>query len=415
MVEPFFQLLHLGGRTLFDQLFRCPRAVARHHGAPLRQERLAFLAHLADLGLSPSTLRGYAPVLLVIVNSLDLASRPGETITREEIKRKATANQSFLPVATQWLHFLGRLQQRAAPVSPYAKKIKAFAAYMEHERGLSPATIRCCCWFARRFLDRLSTSGSSLRQVTPNRIDKAFKEMLDQKAYAQVTIQGWACELRAFFRYAEMRGWCRKGLAACIRGPRIFAQASLPAGPSWDDVRRLLAMTEGDRQADIRDRAILMLLAIYGLRAAEVRCLRLDDFDWERELLTVACSKTRRTHTYPLTRSAGDAVLRYLKEVRRRSSRREVFLTLVGPIRPLRHSLWPVVAKRLRALNVSLPHHGPQALRHACAARLLAQGLSLKEIGDHLGHLDPDTTRIYAKVDLVGLRQVADFDLGELV
>jgi site-specific recombinase XerD len=71
-----------------------------------------------------------------------------------------------------------------------------------------------------------------------------------------------------------------------------------------------------------------------------------------------------------------------------------------------------VVAKRLRSLNVSLPHYGPHALRHACATRLLAAGLSLKEIGDQLGHMDPDSTRIYAKVDLVGLRQVADFDMG---
>ena len=66
-------------------------------------------------------------------------------------------------------------------------------------------------------------------------------------------------------------------------------------------------------------------------------------------------------------------------------------------------------------LGASIPHHGPHALRHACATHLLAQGLSLKEIGDHLGHCDPDTTRIYAKVDLPGLRQVAaDFDLGGL-
>ena len=71
-----------------------------------------------------------------------------------------------------------------------------------------------------------------------------------------------------------------------------------------------------------------------------------------------------------------------------------------------------MVGKRLRSLHVSLPHYGPHALRHACATRLLAAGLSLKEIGDQLGHMDPDSTRIYAKVDLVGLRQVADFDLG---
>jgi site-specific recombinase XerD len=46
---------------------------------------------------------------------------------------------------------------------------------------------------------------------------------------------------------------------------------------------------------------------------------------------------------------------------------------------------------------------------------LLAQGLSLKEIGDHLGHQSPETTRIYAKVDLLGLRAVGDFDLEGLL
>jgi site-specific recombinase XerC len=60
----------------------------------------------------------------------------------------------------------------------------------------------------------------------------------------------------------------------------------------------------------------------------------------------------------------------------------------------------------------SLPHHGPHALRHACAAHLLSENFTLKEIGDHLGHSSPVATRIYAKVDLTGLREVADFDLG---
>ena len=73
-----------------------------------------------------------------------------------------------------------------------------------------------------------------------------------------------------------------------------------------------------------------------------------------------------------------------------------------------------MVCPRLQALGVSLPHYGPHALRHACATHLLAQGLSLKEIGDYLGHQHHDSTRIYTKVDLAGLRQVADFDLGGL-
>ena len=72
-------------------------------------------------------------------------------------------------------------------------------------------------------------------------------------------------------------------------------------------------------------------------------------------------------------------------------------------------------SRRLHALGLPLPHYGPHALRHACATHLLAQGLSLKEIGDHLGHQSPETTRIYAKVDLAALRAVGDFNLEGLL
>jgi integrase/recombinase XerD len=64
-------------------------------------------------------------------------------------------------------------------------------------------------------------------------------------------------------------------------------------------VRKLLASTERDRPDDIRDRALFLLLAVYGLRAGELLKLLLDDFDWEREVVTVTSSKTGRTRTYP--------------------------------------------------------------------------------------------------------------------
>jgi site-specific recombinase XerD len=398
---------------MFDQLFETPFAVRRHLAGPLAKERLAFLGKLADRGISRKTLRGYAPKLLVFIDTFALVCRPKRIITRDEINRK-TGDHRVRSLVARWLRFLGRLEHRSVPVSPYAAKIKAFTDYMERERGLSPVTVRNRCWLIPRLLGRLGSSGGSLREITPHQIDESLQATVRQGDYARTTIQNWAGELRAFFRYAETQGWCRPGLAACIRGPRLFAQSSLPTGPSWDDVRRLLVLTEGDRPADIRDRAILLLLAIYGLRAGEVNRLRLEDFNWERELFTVTSSKTQRPRTYPLVRSVGDAVLRYVREVRPRSPHRELFLTLLAPIRPLRGALGAIVATRLRSLNLSLRHYGPHALRHACAARLLAEGLSLKEIGDHLGHVDPEATRIYAKVDLVGLRQVADFELGDL-
>jgi integrase/recombinase XerD len=196
-------------------------------------------------------------------------------------------------------------------------------------------------------------------------------------------------------------------------GPRVFADEGLPKGPSWEDVQRLLVGTEGDDPKSIRDRAIIMLFAVYGFRVGDVRALRLEDFDWEKELICIGRPKSLRRQSYPLSYTVGEAILRYLKEVRPSTPHRQIFLTLKAPIRPIGSgALYDVVSHRLVAMGLSLKHHGPHALRHACASRLLAEGLSMKEIADHLGHRKLDTTRVYAKVDLAGLRLVADLDLG---
>ena len=417
---------------MFEQLFERPHALARQRNGPLAEERRRYLAHCADQQMAPRTLRGIAIYTLVIARALRLADRPGELLTRAEVeqqadhwadrrprpprmKRRQLSRTRFLRYALRWLRFLGRLQRPAPPPGSCADRVAAFAEALRGEKGLSPRTITDRCFAVQQFLQRLGPS-HGLRDVTVAQIDQALVELVTQGGYARTSVRLLAGNLRSFFDYAEAQGWCRPGLAAAIKAPRVFAHETLPAGPSWDDVRRLIATADGDRPADIRDRALLMLLAVYGLRAGEVGRLRLEDFDWEHELLTVTRGKTQHVQTYPLARPVGEAVLRYLKEVRPRSAHREVFLTCRAPFRPLRSSaLGQVVRLRLHALGAVLPHYGTHVLRHACATHLLERGLTLKEIGDHLGHRHPDTTRIYAKVDLAGLRRVADFDLGGLL
>jgi site-specific recombinase XerD len=277
---------------------------------------------------------------------------------------------------------------------------------------LARRTIDDQCLILRQLLGRLGAA-ASLERVTVTHLDEAIVGHIADGHYCRATVRNRVGTLRSFFRYAELQGWCRQGLAATIKTPRVFTQQALPRGPSWDEVRQAVALTEGDRAPDIRDRAILLLFAVYGLRAGEVIRLCLEDFDWERELLTVRRSKSGRPRSYPLAGPVGAAILRYLKEVRPRTAVREVFLTRGAPLRPVNGStLFLIVKRRLQVISPSLPHHGPHALRHACATHLLEQGLSLKEIGDHLGHRHPDTTRIYTKVDLSRLRQVSDMDLG---
>lgn len=264
------------------------------------------------------------------------------------------------------------------------------------------------------FLRHVSSGKTSIANITISDVD-AFLNSKGRGGWCRVSIATSAAALRAFFRHAEMRGWCPAGIAAAIDAPRLFKQEDLPRGPRWIDVRRLLESTAGEGPRDTRDHAILMLFAIYGLRSGEVRGLRLDDLDWTGELIMVERPKQRRTQSYPLTPSVGDAILRYLQQARPRCTSREIFVTLKAPFRPLSAGgMYHAVASRLDALGIQAEHHGPHGLRHACAAHLVEGGLSLKEIGDHLGHRGAYATRTYAKVDLAGLREVAAFDLGGL-
>lgn len=418
---------------MFDQLFTSSRTLERYWNGPLLEERVGYLAHCAAQGSTRSSLRLIAQHQLVLVDYLRLQT--ADSVTVEQIQAAArlwverqpqphTHNATdyrygrlrFISDGRQWLTFLGRLRPQEAWHPPYTHLIEGFADHMLGEKGLSPQTIRIRCWYVEQFLNRYWEQDRSFDMVTIADIDAAIAHKGEQDGYARRSIQHYANALRAFFRYAEQRGWCSSGLAAAIMSPRLYADEGLPQGPTWVDVQRLLASTEGNQPKDIRDRAIIMLLAVYGMRAGEVRGLKLDDLDWEKELIHLSRPKTRRRQSYPLSYSVGEAILRYLQQVRPRGCRREVFLTLKAPFRPLGGGvLYDLVSDRLRALGVTLPQYGPHSLRHACATRLLAEGLSMKEIGDHLGHRKADTTRVYAKVNLAALRQVADFDLGDLV
>src|SRR5208283_4459937 len=250
-----------------------------------------------------------------------------------------------------------------------------------------------------------------LTAVSPTTISTYFTSAVAGR-WKRVTVSHHVQALRTFFRYAARRGWCTKGIAESIDAPRLYTYENLPQGPSWEEVQKLLANLAGSSPLQIRSRCAVLLCAVYGFRAGEVCRLRLADIDWPNEKITVRRFKQGKTQTYPLTTEMGNAFLLYLKEVRPSSACREVFLTLRQPYRPVSVGAFSsMVQKQQKRLGLHPRHFGPHALRHACATHLLAQGLTLKEVGDHLGHVSMAATRAYAKVDLPGLREVAAFDV----
>ena len=409
---------------MFKQLFSRDGTVLQYSTAPLARSRLSYISHRAEQGAKPYTLKRIAIAQLAAVQFLDLA-QPGliqlqdleeaaERWVREQPGRRGGQVERAVlrivrPVAG-WLRFADRLIEVPEGVaSPHADRIATFADYMRHERGWSEETVSFRIRVVEEFLRALTAEHRPVEQVTLACVDQALAAKMGRDGWSRNSVRTYAMALRSFFRFAEQQAWCTEGLAAGIVPPRVYAAEGLPLGPSWDDVQRLIEAAAGN----LRDHALLLLLARYGFRAGEVSRLRLDDIDWETCTLTVRRPKANRIDRYPLSHEVGSAIVSYLREARPQRACREIFLTLVAPIGPLTPGgVSAVVGRRMRQLGIRSPQCGAHALRHACAQRLLDEGFSMKAIGDHLGHACPDSTAAYAKVDLASLRQVANFDFA---
>jgi site-specific recombinase XerD len=408
---------------MFERLFKSERALARHRDAPLAEERYRYIQHCIERGSTHSTVGLKCRELLWAAQLMETERRSSfdnESLHALALRRSAgqrgdslKVQERFENIVRPWLRYLGWWEHPVKP-DPWREQREAYRCWMHSDRGLCDSTISYLDRCSRRFLLWYGAKSRCLRDLEASDFDHYIAH-LAASGCCRRSISNIVKALRSFVRFAEGRGWCPNHLAEGIEGPRVYSDESLPMGPPWSDVERLIRSVDTDRPRDVRGRAVLMLLAIYGLRAGEVRKLRLEDVNWEQDLLYVRRVKRRKVQMYPLVPSVGSAIARYLREVRPSSDKRELFLGLNSPHEPLSQSaIRNTVAPGLKRIGARTTHFGPHSLRHACAGRLVSEGLSLKEIGDHLGHRGVSATRIYAKVDLAALREVAAFDLGGL-
>lgn len=390
--------------------------------APFADERNRYLRHCAAHGSTPAVLRLKRDELIWIARRLRPDADRGVGMpdllpiaqARQNLHGAATAARRVIDIGRPWLKFLGWWREPAIQFS-YHRHLDRYVAWMRDERGLTPSTVEQWGRATMRFLRWYEQTDRQLGEMRAEDIDR-YIATEGAGRWARVSIANVVSALRAFFRYAAKEGWCSNRLAGSIGRPRLYRQESLPYAPDWSDVQRMLADVDTDRPRDIRDRAILLLLAVYGMRRGEVAALRLDQIDWAGRTLRLFRLKRRQPQIYPLVPTVAEALARYIDTVRPPSSCQEVFFCMQAPRRPLKATaFFDVANRRFVALGIEAAHRGTHALRHACAVRLLAEGLTIKEIGDHLGHRSTQATSIYAKVNMAALREVAAFDLGDVL
>ena len=404
---------------MLKQFVSTHAAAESHGGDPFAPHLDSFVATLEKLGYAGSTVREHRRLLADLARWLrrqDLAvSHLHEQLANQFLEGRRRDGRLRSSDASTVRHFLEHLRERGAlpspePVadeSPLETLRRQYADHLEKERGLAAVTIAGYWTFIRRFVvERFGDGPIRVQELAP---DDIARFLLRHARSGSPKVAGlMVTALRSFFRFLFQHGQTESDLAGAIPTVPQWRLAEVPKYLKPEDVERVVHACQRDTAVARRDRAIILLLARLGLRASEVIALELDDIDWRAGVLKVR-GKGGSHDSLPLPADVGEAMARYLRHHRPPCTTRRLFIRTKAPHRGLANasSLSAIVGRAFKRAGLQAGSTGAHVLRHSLATGMLRSGASLDEIGEVLRHRSPNTTEIYAKVDVRGLRSLA--------
>jgi site-specific recombinase XerD len=286
-----------------------------------------------------------------------------------------------------------------------AQIIEEFRRHLCGARGLSPASVIRRIPTIRRFLvEHFPTGRIDWTTLSATAVIGFIKRHAND--FSPSAAHSMCSALRSFLRYIRYRGEIKQDLASAVPSIKKWKLSELPRFLLPQQVQMVLDSCDRDSAQGKRDFAVLLLLARLGLRSKEVATLTLDNIDWHSGQFTLRNTKTELAVRMPLPIDVGEALADYLQNGRPHSVSRRVFIREQAPRIGFSSSsgIYDIVKCALARAGIDAPCKGPHLFRHSLATQLLRKGATLGEIGQLLRHQDPDTTRIYAKVDVSTLR-----------
>lgn len=289
------------------------------------------------------------------------------------------------------------------PASPSEAILASFERFLLQERAVNFSTASLYVTRARRFLVWCAPNGE-LHKLTASDVTGAVLQASTSVSVGATKV--FVTALRSFLRFSFIEGLTPSDLSPAALSVARRHRSSLPMGVEQKVANALLRSCDRRQPKGRRDYAVLLTLLRLGLRAGEVAGLHLEDIDW-RAGEVVIHGKGRREDRLPLPSDVGEAVAAYLKRGRQNGTAyREVFLRNLAPIGPLGSSGISAIVRHACA-RAGVPVIGAHRLRHTLACQLAGTGAPLPAIAEVLRHRVISTTLEYARVDVEGLRAVA--------
>ena len=303
----------------------------------------------------------------------------------------------------EYLQTIGILRRVCAEPEAAPTLVTDFADWMRNHRGVAESTLAN---YVPVVVDFVASLGEDTRSYDASSV-RAFI-FARAGRLGSGGAKSVVNAVRMFIRFLAAYGYCPTELIAAVPRLAHWKLCALPRYICADAIEQLIAACDPTTAAGARDRAIILLLSRLGLRAGDVRDLRLADIDWTQGRLRVV-GKGRCESWLPLPQAPGDALLHYLVHYRPEIDDDHVFLRVHAPLGPLPSSgpISKLVGRAIQRAGIETPSHGAQLLRHSAATQWLREGFPLELIGAVLRHRCIESTAHYAKVDVTMLRSVA--------
>ncbi len=405
-----------------EQVFKSPRTIAKFRGGALGNLMDGFCQWLLNLGFGCSRVRRHLAYVSHLNDFLgDSQTRPCHTLSAQDVtaffeaypqvsRHRGPLMRHLNEVHGSVNRFIAYLRSQGlyeAPVQTpvYQPLLDGYLHWLQREQG---ATAETCALRARSLIKFLRWLGSAataagLAALNAEQVERVFLNLA--RTQGQGARRSLQVAMRTFFRFCFEQGIVAQRLDRAVPTLRTYKQARPPRGIEAGQVQQVLAQVDRNTAVGQRNYAILQLLRTYGIRAGQVRALRLDDIDWAENKIRFRATKNGKEVQLPLSRDVGESLLAYLRDARPIGDWPEVFLTCRAPYHALRnYTISQRVSQRLARLGIETPG-GAHVFRHAFATRMLAEGHSLKAIGDVLGHRHLSTTFIYTTVDFNALAE----------
>ena len=213
-------------------------------------------------------------------------------------------------------------------------------------------------------------------------------------------------EMRTFCRFLYQQGLLGRNIEYVIGRNPYIAREKLPSVYDADEIKTIEMSIDQASPVGKRDYAIILLTTRLGLRASDIASLQFENLDWDKNIVRLEQSKTKRDIELPLLSEVGEAIINYLKFGRPVSSSQNVFMSANAPYRTIdAPSISQIVRRHIYSSKVDVRNRkvGPHAMRHTLASQLLCNGTALPVISEILGHSSTQSTMTYLRVDMKAL------------